>query len=133
MPGFEVRSTDSLLAPQVPFAAARNSGVSGPPQWGPFSQGWKARPLLRKDRFMLERLPQCNDLYQEMNRILSKKKMKKKKKEKSLHLFLWLGEEISCGFMISEDGMLKGENVELCASMCLCFYSQCITYRVNFA
>lgn len=46
-----------------------------------------------------------------MNRMLSKKKMMKKKKEKNLHLFSWLREEISCGFMISEDGMLKGENV----------------------
>lgn len=60
-------------------------------------------------------------------------KKKRKKKEKSLHLFLWLREEISCGFMITEDGMLKGENVWLCASMCLSFYTQCITYRVNFA
>lgn len=32
-------------------------------------------------------------------------------KEKSLHLFIWLREEISCALMISEDGVLEGENV----------------------
>ena len=36
---------------------------------------------------------------------------KKKIEEESLHLFVWLGEEISCAFKISEDGVLEGENV----------------------
>lgn len=53
---------------------------------------------------MFERVPQCNDLCQEMNRIFCKKK-----KKKSLHLFIWLGEEISCASMISEHGVLEGE------------------------
>lgn len=57
---------------------------------------------------MFERVPQCNDLYQEMSRIFSKKK---KEEEKSLHLFIWLSEEISCACMIAGDGMLEGENV----------------------
>lgn len=38
-------------------------------------------------------------------------KKKKKKEEKGLHLFVWLGEEISCAFMFLEDGVLEGENI----------------------
>lgn len=54
---------------------------------------------------MFERVPQCNDLYQEMNRIFSDLKKKKKR----LHLFIWLGEQISCAFMIA--GVLEEKNV----------------------
>lgn len=77
---------------------------------------------------MLERLPQCNDLYQEMNRILSKKKNDEEEEgKKPSSVFLAQGRDQ----LWFHD--IRGWNAEGGRCMCFSFYSQCITYRVNFA
>lgn len=48
MPGFEVRSTDSLLAPQVPFARGEKFWSLGTTTMGPFLTGLESSTSAQK-------------------------------------------------------------------------------------